>query len=142
MKTHYELLQVSRAASKEVIDVAWKALMLQHHPDKGGDPKLAQRLNEAHDVLSDPAKRLAYDLTLPGPRKTVRIPKEEVRRPKAYPDPYPAAYPGVNLEPLFERFKNHVSFAATDLTLQVLEQMERANPWMKPFIENLKRKAG
>jgi curved DNA-binding protein CbpA len=135
-KTHYELLQVSRTASKEVIDVAWKTLMREHHPDKGGDPSVAQRLNEAHDVLSDPSKRAAYDLAL-GPRKAVRIP----RAPRAYPEAYPPAYPGVNIDPLFEIFKGRVTEAATELTTEVIEQMCRTNPWMRPILDKL-RKAG
>ena len=59
--TYYELLQVAPNASHEVIQASYRALIKQAHPDKGGDPKLAQALNEAHSVLSDPQKRAKYD---------------------------------------------------------------------------------
>lgn len=59
---HYDTLEVHPAASPEVIVAAYKALMKKHHPDKkvtvGG---VARALNEAYEVLSDPAKRAAYD---------------------------------------------------------------------------------
>jgi len=40
---------------------------LKIHPDLGGDNGRAQELNEAHEVLSDPEKRRAYDRALLDP---------------------------------------------------------------------------
>ncbi len=37
---------------------------LRHHPDLGGDPSVAQQLNEALSILSDPVKRKRYDRQL------------------------------------------------------------------------------
>jgi curved DNA-binding protein CbpA len=103
--THYELLQVSADASPEVIDACWKALMRKFHPDKGkGNTELAKKLNEAHDVLSDPIKRQAYDIELSrfngngretAGQRQYREAREQQRasgrRPhsQAYPDAYP-----------------------------------------------------
>ncbi len=67
---HYRMLQVSRDAEPEVIEKAYKALSLKYHPDvaPGGRAEEAtrrmQRINEAYGVLSDPAARRRYDLTL------------------------------------------------------------------------------
>lgn len=47
----YAILELPQNASKEEIKRAHKRLMLQHHPDKGGDPKLAARINQARDTL-------------------------------------------------------------------------------------------
>jgi hypothetical protein len=58
---YYDVLQVSPRADAEVIEKAYRALMSKHHPDKGGDTRHAQRLNEAHDVIGDPSKRAAYN---------------------------------------------------------------------------------
>jgi curved DNA-binding protein CbpA len=58
---YYDVLQVSPRADAEVIEKAYRVLIGKHHPDKGGDTRHAQQLNEAHDVLGDPRKRADYD---------------------------------------------------------------------------------
>ena len=58
---YYEILGVSPSAPTAVVDAAWKALLRVAHPDKGGNPEVARQINEAHAVLSDPAKRSQYD---------------------------------------------------------------------------------
>jgi curved DNA-binding protein CbpA len=35
--------------------------MREDHPDQGGDSRKAQLINEAYEVLRDPAKRRRYD---------------------------------------------------------------------------------
>lgn len=62
----YRLLHVQPEAPPEVIKAAWRALMstLRAHPDLGGDTEQAARLNAAYEVLSDPERRRAYDLSL------------------------------------------------------------------------------
>ena len=58
---HYKMLGVPETASLDEIKKAYRDLVLQHHPDKGGDVKMIQRINEAKEVLSDPQKRKEYD---------------------------------------------------------------------------------
>ena len=43
------------------VDKAYRRKSLRCHPDKGGDPEEFKKLNEAREVLSDPAKRKQYD---------------------------------------------------------------------------------
>jgi DnaJ homolog subfamily C member 3 len=68
---HYQRLQVTRDADPEVIEKAYRALSLKHHPDRASDREQAratrqmQRINEAYRVLRDPALRRAYDRTIP-----------------------------------------------------------------------------
>ena len=59
----YARLGVPRDASAEAIEVAWRALLRQHHPDVAGPDGLeqAKRINVAHDWLSDPDLRRRYD---------------------------------------------------------------------------------
>lgn len=58
---YYEVLQVHPKASQRVIKKAYRTLMEEVHPDRGGPATDAKLLNEAYDVLSDPDKRKAYD---------------------------------------------------------------------------------
>jgi len=41
-------------------------LRLDKHPDRGGDIQEAQTINEAYEILRDPAKRAVYDRLSPG----------------------------------------------------------------------------
>lgn len=79
--SHYDTLEVSPSASPEVVRAAYKSLMQRLHPDRNaGDQAIAARaaaVTHAYDVLSDPARRSAYDLSLragelarPMPRRT------------------------------------------------------------------------
>jgi hypothetical protein len=59
----YARLQIPIDAGPEVIEVAWRSLLRQHHPDVAGEAGLehAKRINVAHDWLSDPGLRARYD---------------------------------------------------------------------------------
>lgn len=66
-RTFYQVLHVDPEADPEVIDAAFKRLALKHHPDRARDPESAGRMRElitARDVLTDPARRAAYDRSL------------------------------------------------------------------------------
>ena len=60
---YYERLRVHPEAPLEVIRASYRALMktLGAHPDLGGDASVAQALNEAWAILSDPSQRSRYD---------------------------------------------------------------------------------
>ena len=61
---YYAILQVHTGATKEVIDVAYRKLATKYHPDVSTSHDAVDRmrqLNEAYEVLSDPAKRDDYD---------------------------------------------------------------------------------
>lgn len=64
-RDHYEVLGVSRDATPEQIKQAFRRLALKYHPDRNkGNKEAEQRFKEianAYEVLSDPAKRSAYD---------------------------------------------------------------------------------
>jgi DnaJ-class molecular chaperone len=65
---HYATLGLDRSCTLAQIRAAYRLLAKQHHPDVNqGAPQAvtrAQELNAAHEVLSDPARRRAYDREL------------------------------------------------------------------------------
>lgn len=62
MKNYYEVLGVSKDASKDEIKKAYRKLAHKYHPDKkGGDEKKFKEVNEAYQVLNNDKKRAEYD---------------------------------------------------------------------------------
>ena len=80
----YETLGILRDASQDDIKKAYRKQCLTHHPDKGGDAEVFQKVMEAHDVLGDPRKRAVYDVRGDGgPRRSEEPSKEDtVPEPK------------------------------------------------------------
>src|ERR1035437_6356523 len=81
MRDLYEILQVHPRAEAEVVRVAHRTLARKYHPEHGGDAVRMTQINDAWDVLGDPARRAGYDAsrTTSGPiraaaRSTERSP--------------------------------------------------------------------
>jgi len=63
-RDYYEILGVSRNATKEEIKNAYRKLALKYHPDRNKSPEAEERfkeISEAYAVLSDEEKRRQYD---------------------------------------------------------------------------------
>ena len=152
----YGRLEVAIDASPEAIELAWRALLKQHHPDVAGDTlaslERAKRINVAHDWLSDAGLRARYDrerlglgAILPGRARTgVR----HGRPPRAWPPqptPRPAAARArrstrpdlVRGEPAqrLERFLDRV----TRLSDDELDRLAAAEPPPIAFLATIRR---
>lgn len=63
MKDYYQILGVSKSATKEEIQRAFHKLAHKYHPDKkGGDEQKFKEVNEAYQTLADQKKRQQYDM--------------------------------------------------------------------------------
>ena len=87
-KDYYKILGVSKNATDKEIKAAYRRLARKHHPDVNkNDPKAEARfkeINEANEVLSDPAKRQKYD----------SLGSDWARYARRGPGPQPGARPG------------------------------------------------
>lgn len=61
MTDYYAALGVPKTATADEIKRAFRRLASQHHPDKGGDTKQFQAIQEAYATLGDEQKRAEYD---------------------------------------------------------------------------------
>lgn len=62
MKNYYDILGVTKNASKDEIKKAFRKLAHEYHPDKkGGNEDKFKEVNEAYSILSDEKKRAQYD---------------------------------------------------------------------------------
>ena len=74
-KDYYAILQVHPRAEPEVIVAAYRRLSRKYHPDVRAQADAGQRvreLNEAFEILGDPARRRAYDRRRGSPSSSSR----------------------------------------------------------------------
>ncbi len=85
-RDYYRVLGVNEDASREDLERAYRGEARKRHPDGGGSEEEMKALNEAHDILSDPETRKAYDAQ--------RRPKRAVYASPAAFDPEAASKAG------------------------------------------------
>jgi curved DNA-binding protein len=111
-KDYYRILGVQPTASDEEIKKAFRALARKYHPDVAKDKKNAEEkfkeINEANEVLGDPATRKKYDelgaswKTGPQTRPQPGRGRHAGRRPGGDEDEF--QFEGTGFSDFFERF--------------------------------------
>lgn len=82
-KNYYDILQVNRNASPEIIEKAYKTLAKKYHPDlqseenKKQSEEILKEINEAYETLSNIEKKQAYDASLDEEEKQSTNPMNE-----------------------------------------------------------------
>ena len=59
----YLELELPIDANEEEIKLKYRHFANIHHPDKGGDEEKFKRIKEAYEILSDPIRRKAYEIS-------------------------------------------------------------------------------
>lgn len=69
-KNYYDILQINKNASPQIIEKAYKTLAKMYHPDlqseenKKNAEEILKEINEAYEILSNPEKKKIYDASL------------------------------------------------------------------------------
>jgi curved DNA-binding protein CbpA len=101
-RTLYDVLMISPRADRQFMTVAYRHLAKRYHPDVDASPVAAARmveLNDAYAILSDPARRSAYDQSVglaptgPAPGHAERSMDRDRPGPSSAPSPYGEAGP-------------------------------------------------
>lgn len=61
---HYEVMQLSQSADNETLERVFRLLAKRYHPDnpESGSEDAFREVHDAYEVLTDPARRAAYDV--------------------------------------------------------------------------------
>ena len=79
-RNYYEILGVSRQATREEIKKAYRRLVRKYHPDLNPGDKAAaekiKKINRAYEILSDPERRNKYDREIQEPEEVKAKPEQ------------------------------------------------------------------
>ncbi len=128
-KNYYEILEVDKNASTEIIEKSFKILAKKYHPDLQPPEKKSEYtekfklINEAYQVLSNMEKKDLYDQTLSrnNPTYTNTIPESLENNVKRNIESTP--------KPISYYIKNIIAFIVSILIILLILQI--------PFIKNI-----
>ena len=83
-KSYFAILEISSNATPDEVHSAYRRLAKAYHPDHyGGGSEPFQQIQEAYSILGNPAKRKAYEKTLPN------FPNRRTPSLRSAPEPEP-----------------------------------------------------
>lgn len=88
-RDYYFILGISESAAVEGIRRAYRRRAQECHPDHGGSHEAMLEINEAYEVLSDPASRLVYDEYLKTEQSSNADLGEKIRAARQKSEQYP-----------------------------------------------------
>jgi len=99
--SYYDLLGVKPTASPEEVKSAYREAARRYHPDRLGsaDSHLFVLVGQAYQVLSNPARRAAYDRELSGPPPSQPPPQEPYQQPYQAPQSSSPSYSAPSVVP-------------------------------------------
>jgi curved DNA-binding protein CbpA len=132
----YRRLGVPPDASFEAIELAWRGLLRQHHPDVAGQDglELAKRINVAHDWLSDPDLRRRYDRERAPGIRSGRAPRAATSAAREHADRPRRTWPPTTAEQVAA-----VVERVGRLTIDELDRLSLAEPAPIAFLATLRQ---
>lgn len=140
-KKYYDILQVNRNASPEIIEKAYKTLAKKYHPDlqaeenKKQAEEILKEINEAYEILSVPEKKEKYDAFLLEEEKISQI--ETITQKTTHPPPSDTI-----LEEELELKQKHLENLRREQELAYQEQVQQARQkaYYDAYIQDLKNR--
>lgn len=140
-KKYYDILQVNRNASPEIIEKAYKTLAKKYHPDlqaeenKKQAEEILKEINEAYEILSVPEKKEKYDAFLLEEEKISQI--ETITQKTTQPTPS-----NMILEEELDLKQKHLENLRREQELAYQEQVQQARQkaYYDAYIQDLKNR--
>ena len=140
-KKYYDILQVNRNASPEIIEKAYKTLAKKYHPDlqaeenKKQAEEILKEINEAYEILSVPEKKEKYDAFLLEEEKISQI--ETITQKTTQPTPS-----NTILEEELDLKQKHLENLRREQELAYQEQVQQARQkaYYDAYIQDLKNR--
>lgn len=148
MKNYYEILEVDKKASKEVIEKAYKALAIKYHPDlkEGADKKLSEtrmiEINEAYNVLSDETRRAEYDSKLQSAQENLYGNSEFLKAENNRLKQELARLKGVNPSEITNTNTNYSNYTEEEFNRLLHEKINEARQkaYHDAYVDDMKRR--
>lgn len=148
MKNYYEILEVDKKASKEVIEKAYKALAIKYHPDlkEGADKKLSEKrmieINEAYNVLSDETRRAEYDSKLQSAQENLYGNSEFLKAENDRLKQELARIKGVNPSEITNTNTNYSNYTEEEFNRLLHEKINEARQkaYHDAYVDDMKRR--
>ena len=129
MKSHYEILGVSRQATQDQIKLAYRKLSKKHHPDVSGGNKESEKIflevQEAYKVLKDTDSREAYDARLDDVRQDASYTNDNTNKSRQQ---YNVNKQDFNMHDIEKNFEHFFGFNPKTKEMSAQNKSAKKNP--------------